>query len=321
MVSLADLPISRKTGGLNLLGWPGIVAMFAIILVAGLLSPSWLAAIGTVTIARALVVLGLLAMLRGGLISFGQGLYYCIGGYTVGALDMMGVSDFAVRIAAGAIAAMIVGTLVGFLVRRYRGIFFAMLSLALSMLLYGVLAKNYSLGSTDGFNISSTTFFTYAPSGPGLAFSLFCGAVLVATCAALLVNWYFDTIVGSLAPALRNNELRIEYLGHSAAALVHFEYAMAATLAGVGGAIVAMATGIDPDLAYWTTSGDFVFVTILGGHGHVLAAFLGAAVYEVIHTIALWTMPQAWRMIIGLALLVLILKMPGGLWTLLGRKP
>src|SRR5205085_3588861 len=141
---------------------------------AALVLPGWLISLATIAFANALVVLGLIVLWRAGLVSFGQALYYAIGAYCVALLSRYaGMSDaFLVLFAAGA-AAGLTAFLLGFLLARYREIFFAMLSLALSMILYGTLVKTESLGSTDGFNVPPPTFLGYAPHGRALGLSLF----------------------------------------------------------------------------------------------------------------------------------------------------
>src|SRR6476661_3937446 len=127
---------------------------FAIVAAAALALPSWLMSLATIALANALVVLGLVVLWRAGLVPFGQALFYATGAYAVALLSRYaGWRDVFLLIAAGAAAAGIVAFLVGFLLARYRDIFFAMLSLAMSMILYGVLVKTETLGSTDGFHV------------------------------------------------------------------------------------------------------------------------------------------------------------------------
>jgi len=298
-----------------------LVPIFAGLVVASFFAPAWLLSNGAVTLARALAVLGLILMLRAGLVSFGQGLYFCLGGYSVGMLDLVGVSDLVLRVLGAGALCFVVALPVGFLLRRYRGLFFAMLSLAFSMLLFGLLVRSQTFGSTDGFNVVPTTLFGASLAGQQLQRVIFIAAATTGLICCLLTSRYFDTVVGRIAPALKDNEVRIEYLGHSGLALIHFEYTIAAIMTGFGGAIVAMAIGhIDPEMAYWTTSGDIVFIAILGGHTHVLAAFLGSVVFELVHTVALWLTPGTWRLILGAVLLLLILKLPEGLWSLFRRR-
>ena len=136
--------------------------------------PSWLVSLATIAFANALVVLGLIILWRSGLIPFGQALFYCIGAYAVALLGRFTpVRDVFVVIAAAAVAAGIAAWLVGYLLARYREIYFSMLSLAVSMILYGVLVKTEALGSTDGFHVEAGTFFGQRPQGAALDLALF----------------------------------------------------------------------------------------------------------------------------------------------------
>ena len=124
-------------------------AVLAAVVVGGLALPQWALFILTVAFAVGLVVLGLMLLLRAGLVSFGQALFYCTGAYTAGGLGRaLGVSDIFVQMIAGAAAAALAAFVLGFLLARYRGIFFGLLSLALSMILYGLIVKSEALGST-----------------------------------------------------------------------------------------------------------------------------------------------------------------------------
>ena len=143
----------------------GALAFIAVGAVAPWLPP-WLVSLATIAFANALVVLGLIILWRTGLVPFGQALYYAIGAYAVALLGKYTpVRDVFVVVFAGAIAAGIVAYLIGFLLARYREIFFAMLSLAMSMILYGILVKTETLGSTDGFHVEAGTILGWKPQG------------------------------------------------------------------------------------------------------------------------------------------------------------
>ena len=291
------------------------------LLAGGPFLPQWAMFIMTVALARGLVVLGLLLLLRCGLVSFGQALFYCIGAYSAGALGrFLGVSDIFAEMLVGGAVAGFVAFVLGFLLARYRGIFFGLLSLALSMILYGLLVKTEALGSTDGFNILPSTLFGWKPGSGWVRYAVLVSAAAVAALAALLVHRYLQTPLGRLAPAIKDNEIRVEYMGASARRAVHVKYVIAAVLAGIGGALAATTVGhIDPEMAYWTTSGEFIFIAILDGTGNVLAPFAGALVYGAIHTMAYDLSPHTWQMSLGVALLVLIVFLPEGLLSLFRR--
>src|SRR4029078_6310542 len=119
-----------------------------------------------------------------------------------------GFTDAIALVLLGGIGAGLVAALVGFLLARYREIFFAMLSLALSMILYGVLVKTESLGSTDGFSVATPTFLGYAPHGQALGLSLYWLTLAVDAIAAVLVGSYFRSVTGALATPIRHNQIR-----------------------------------------------------------------------------------------------------------------
>jgi ABC-type branched-subunit amino acid transport system permease subunit len=295
--------------------------ILAAILGGGFLLPQWAMFILTIALANGLVALGLMMLLRAGLVSFGQALYYCLGAYAAGGLGrFLGVSDIFLMMLAGGVTAGTFAFVLGFLLARYRGIFFGLLSLALSMILYGLLVKNEALGSTDGFNILPSTLFGVRPDAGWVRYAVLASAAIVALTLAVLVHRYLSTPLGRLAPAIKDNEIRVEYMGASARRAVHVKYVIAAVLAGVGGALAATTVGhIDPQMAFWTTSGEFIFITILAGTGHVLAPFVGALIYAAIHTTAYDLSPHTWQMTLGLALLLIIIFLPEGLWSLFKR--
>lgn len=291
-------------------------ALMALLLIGPFL-PQWVLFLVTVSFGKGLVVLGLFLLMRTGLVSFGQGLYYCLGAYTAGSLGLsLGLTDALLLILCGSAVAGFVAFILGFLLANYRGIFFAMLSLAFSMILYGLLVKTALLGSTDGFNVAVPTLFGFAFSERWIRYVVYGLACVTVFLSALVMNHYLETPLGRLSPAIKDNELRVEYMGASVRRAIHIKYIIAAVLAGLGGALTAVTIGhIDPEMAYWTTSGEFVFIAILGGTGNVLAPFLGSLIFESIRSFAYEYSPNTWQMILGAALLLVIIFLPAGLWS------
>jgi branched-chain amino acid transport system permease protein len=273
-------------------------------------------------LAKGLVVLGLLLLMRSGLVSFGQGLYFGLGAYSAALLaNRAGIADAALMILVGPACAAAVAAVLGLLLARYRDIFFAMLSLAFSMILYGLLVKSAALGSTDGFNLHAKAFAGIALPAGGERRVFFLVSIVIVCFVAWALHRYLRSHWGRLSAAIRDNELRVEYLGASVVRVVYVNYVIAAALAGLGGAFAALAVGhVDPETTYWTTSGEFVFIAILGGTGSVLAPFLSAALFEALRTLANQYAPNVWQMTLGLAMLAIIMFLPGGLWTLVRRK-
>jgi ABC-type branched-subunit amino acid transport system permease subunit len=118
----------------------------------------WMRSIGLQSLSRGCVAIGLLILWRTGLVSFGHALFFGFGAYTVAMMQIIGVNDLFVLLICGTATAGLLAFVLGFLLRQYRAIFFALLNMAFSMILYGVLAKAEWLGSTDGFGISRSVF-------------------------------------------------------------------------------------------------------------------------------------------------------------------
>jgi len=299
-----------------------LALLLAAVLLLAPLAPRWTLFLLTVAIAKGMVALGLVLFLRCGLVSFGQALYYCVGAYAAGMLGRLyGVSDIFTLMAAGMACSALLAFVLGFLLARYRGIFFGLLSLALSMILYGLLVKTEALGSSDGFNVLPSTIFGWRPPDDWVRYAVLAAAALVAFVAALAVHRYLGTPLGRLAPAIKDNEIRVEYMGASARRAIHTKYVIAGALAGIGGALAATTVGhIDPEMGYWTTSGEFIFITILAGTGNVIAPFLGALLFESIRSVAFDVSPNTWQMVLGASLLAVIVFLPNGLWSLFRRR-
>lgn len=300
-----------------------LAPLTAVLLALGFVLPEWLLSLSTVAFAKGLVVLGLLVLWRAGLVSFGQALYFAGGAYAAGLLALnTGINEAVILVLAGALAGALLAYIAGLLLARYRAIFFAMLSLAFSMILYGVLVKNAELGSTDGIGLPPITFLGMDTAEAGRTLPTYLLVVVLAFLSAILVELYLRSLRGSLAEPIRDNEVRVEYLGLSVRGLIHTKLVIAGALAGLGGAVTAIAIGhIDPDAtAYWTVSGGFVFITILAGAGSVLAPFVGALVFELVRSYAVAYAPELWQLILGGALLLVIMFLPGGLWSLFTRK-
>lgn len=163
-----------------------VLAIAAVVLLAGLVAPQWAKFLLTIALAKGLVVLGLLPQMRTGLVSFGQALYYCLGAYAAGlAGKWAAVSDLMVMILIGGSVAGLLALLVGVLLSRYRSIFYGLLSLALSMILYGLLVKTEALGSTDGFNVAPYTLFGYRPEQDAVRYVMLSVVTIIAAISSL----------------------------------------------------------------------------------------------------------------------------------------
>ena len=300
----------------------GGLLITAALLAAGWFMPKWLTFLLTMAASHGLVSLGIVLLMRGGVVSFGQGLVFAVGGYSAAlAFTRLGITDAVGLTLIGGVVATLVAAPFAPLLSRYRGIFFAMLTLALSMVTYGVLVKTSALGGSDGFNMGRATLFGQTLSDARVGYVMFAVTITIAAVLALLARVYCDSTRGLVTQAVRENELRVEYLGGSVRQTVAINFVLAAFIGGCGGALTVMSLGhIDPNFSYWTTSGEFVFVAILGGSHSVLAVFVASTVLEVVRSFSSLYFPNTWQLALGVFLLLVIRFLPRGIGSLwIGR--
>jgi len=311
--SASALPAHGRTVALGVLA-------FAVLAVVGFFSPKWLTFLITMAAANGLVSLGIVCLMRGGVVPFGQGMVFAIGGYTAALMfNKLGFTDALGLPLAGGLVAVLIAAPFAPLLSRYRGIFFAMLTLALSMVTYGLLMKLDMLGGSDGFNVGRPTLLGQKLPDARVGYILYLVTLGVATVMGLLARVYFDSTRGLVTLAVRENELRVEYLGGSVRQAMAINFVLAAFCGGLGGALVVMSLGhIEPNFSFWTTSGEFVFVAILAGWQSVAAVFVASTVLEVVRSFSSAYFPNTWQLALGLFLLFVIRFLPkgiGSLWT------
>ncbi len=307
--------MAPRAGTIPLL-WLGALVLF---LAAPFVLSGWIVFLLTVAWAKALAVLGVVLLLRGGMLTFGHALYYAVGAYTVGlAVKYLGLREGLVLLGLALLTGAAASALLGLLVARYRRVYFALLNLAFSMVLYGVLLKFYSVtGGTDGLGVPVPPLAGPALPAESLRLALYDLTLVLVALLLYGAHRFSTSPVGYAFRAVRDNEVRVEYMGASVWRTIYSGYIVAGALASIAGALVAMSVGhITPDFAFWSQSGEFVFVAILGGTGSVVAPLVGSIAFEFVRNYAYELSPYTWQMTLGIVLLLIIFFLPAGLWSL-----
>ena len=289
----------------------------ALLILVPLIVPEWILFVMTKSLFMFICVSGVAFMLRGGLLTFGHALYYATGAYTVGFMvKWFGVHELAIVLPLGALMGFIMASLVGLIMARYREVFFAMLNLAFSMILFGALLKFYRVtGGTDGLATGTPTLLGIEIESDSLSFYYF--SLVIVAIVAYVIHRFMASPTGFYLRALHDNEIRIEYSGVSVRQVIYRTYILAGTLGGVSGVLAAFTIGhIVPEDAYWIQSGEFVFVALLGGFGGLAGPLMGSFAFEFMQTYASKYFPLAWQMMMGIVMLLIILFQPGGLWSI-----
>ena len=283
--------------------------------------PQWITFLLTLAWAKALAVLGIVLLLRGGLLTFGHALYYAVGAYTAGfAVKFLGVHEGLAALGLAVVTGAAASALLGLLLARYRGVHFGLLNLAFSMVLYAILLKFYEVtGGTDGMRLSTPLLAGVKPDAQHLRLTIYYVTVVLAALLLYVAYRFTTSPLGYTLRAVRDNEVRVEYMGASVRQAIYCSYIVAGVMASVGGVLAGFSVGhIVPELSFWTQSGEFVFVALLGGTGSVLAPVAGSIVFEFVRNYAFKYSPYTWQMTLGIVLLGIIFFLPGGLWSLKG---
>lgn len=308
--------MTRRTWALT----AGLVALA----VAPLVFSGWIVFLLTIALAKSLAVLGVVLLLRGGLVTFGHALYYAIGAYTAGfAVKFLSLREGLVLIVLALGAGLVVSALLGLLVARYRGVYFSLLNLAFSMVLYGVLLKFYGVtGGTDGLGLPTPTLAGSMADPRYLRQAIYYLTVVVVLLLLYGTDRLWASPLGAALRAVRDNEVRVEYMGASVWQVIYRAYVVAGLLASAAGVLVGIAVGhIVPEFAFWSQSGELVFAALLGGTGSVFAPVAGSIVFEFVRNYAYGWSPYTWQMTLGVVLLGIIFFLPGGLWSVMTLVP
>lgn len=268
-----------------------------------------------------------------GLLSFGHALFVAIGAYGAAVLtSKLGVKSFEVILIVSGLAAVVVAIPVALLAVRYVRIFFGILTLAFGMLFHSFLFKFYDLTGGD------TGIRVLRPSLLGTEFSeLDKTAFLIGPyyyyCLILLVVLGFvmwrivHSPFGLHLVAIRENPRKAEYLGVRVRLFRLAAFVISAFYCAIGGVILAINIGqADPELAYWTHSGELVFMTVLGGFANFFGPLVGAFTFIFLKS-ELMSVTQYWRFFLGATLALIVILFPRGvmgigqdLWSRLRRK-
>ena len=259
-----------------------------------------------------------------GLLSFGHAAYYGLGAYGTGiALAKLGVKSLWLALGMGFGLAGLGGLVIGSFCLRRRGIYFAMLTLAFSQLLYFIAfhAATWT-GGDDGLRGIPLHPLGIGPLTVSLDSSIafyYFVFVLVGVAVAGLQR-ILNSPFGAILQAIRENSDRAAACGYDISRIKLLSFVFSALFAGLAGALEALRLNVVPvESLYWTTSGQVVIMTLLGGAGTFFGPFVGALTYLVLEDrVAVFT--ESWPLVIGLVFMMFVLFLPKGIWgTLLSR--
>jgi branched-chain amino acid transport system permease protein len=313
MASAMPVPASTgRTLGRDLLG----LALIALVGLAGYwLFPDNLAFL-TRVISVALLVLSLdLIVGYCGIASLGQGALYGAGAYAAGIACVHGVTDPVLLILIGAAAGAVMGLLMGAIMLRAHGLPQLVLSIAIVQLLHEAANKASSItGGSDGLSGMSPAplFGLFEFDLWGRSAYLFGLGLLLIVFAVL--RFVTRSPFGMICRGLKEDPLRISALGIYAFPVLLKMFVISGTVAGMGGALAAIATQVvGLDSVSFEVSANALVMLVLGGIGHLYGALIGTVIFMALEHIVAAINPFHWMTLVGAVLIAIVLFAPRGL--------
>jgi branched-chain amino acid transport system permease protein len=313
-----DLFNNKRTG--NVVIWLLLLTM-----------PYWLGWIGGYTsLGSRVVVLALAAMslnfLLGytGVLSFGHAAYFGLGAYGAGMTLKYLLPSTPLGILVGVLVGTVAACVIGALIVKLRGVYFAMVTIAFGQVFYFVAFRwNSVTGGDDGLS-----GWKRAPIHLGrhaldivnddkalYYLVLACFAVAVAVMAALLRSPFGRTLL-----AIRENERRARFLGIPVERHIWLSWVISCMFVSLAGALYALLNNFaDPHDLHWSQSGDFVIMAVLGGMRSFWGPLIGAAIFVVLQDY-LSSLTENWQSFIGLFFVLVVLFFPRGVLGVIRRR-
>jgi branched-chain amino acid transport system permease protein len=303
--------------------WPWLAALVALLLVVPLGGSYW------TWVAANVLLLGMFAagfnLLFGytGLLSFGHAGFLAVGAY-VCAKVLLASPYLLAGMAAGVVAAVLAAVVVGYLSVRHTRIYFAMLTLAMGMMVYSVVVKWRGVtGGSDGLTGVPRGRLGVASFSVDLAsLESFYYLVVVVTVAALYLLWrVVRSPLGLTLKGIRDNETRVAFAGVPVRSYRLISFIISGGYAGLAGTLmVPLSSSANPELAHWTFSAEPVLATLLGGAGHFAGPLVGAALLFLLKEVIV-RYTEYWLLVLGIVVVVLVLGFRGGVVSAVAKLP
>jgi len=315
-----DILSDRKKLAWNALIWLLLLTM-----------PYWMPLTGGYTaLASRVVVLALAAMslnfLLGftGVLSFGHAAYFGLGAYGVGMTLKYLVPSTGLGILVGVLIGTLAAAVIGALIVKLRGVYFAMVTIAFGQVFYFIAFRwNTVTGGDDGLSgwqrqpidLGFTQIDILGNDKAFYYLVLFCFAISVAAMAAILQSPFGRTLV-----AIRENERRARFLGIPVERHIWLSFVISCLFVSLAGALYALMNNFtDPRALRWDQSGNFVIMAVLGGMRSFWGPLVGAAIFVVLQDY-ISSQTENWMSFIGLFFMLVVLFFPRGVLGMIKRK-
>jgi branched-chain amino acid transport system permease protein len=252
----------------------------------------------------------------GGMVSFGHAAYLGIGAYAVAIPAFYGIDSGFVQWPLAVGLSALIALLIGVVSLRTSGVYFIMITLAFTQMLYYLGISLNVWGADDGMRLARRSRFAgVVDLGNATVFYYVVLALLVAV--LFFGHRLIHARFGMVIRATRSNEPRMKAVGFATFRYKLAAFVLAGAVGGLAGALLTNQTEyLTPSYMHWTRSGEVMVMVILGGMGTLFGPVLGAFVFLLLEDVlAAWT--THWQAVLGPLLVLIVLYARRGLWGLL----
>jgi branched-chain amino acid transport system permease protein len=250
-----------------------------------------------------------------GIATLGHAALFGVAAYAAGIACVRGVSDPIALLGVGMVAGTLMGLISGALITRFHGLPQLVLSIAVGQLVVALANKlSWLTGGSDGLSgiEPSKLFGIYGFDMFSRTAYLFSLAVLVVVFVAL--SRFVRSPFGLMCRAIKDDPLRARMIGVSVYPRLVVMYGVAGAVAGIGGALNAISTGVvGLDGVGFERSAEALVMLALGGAGHLWGALVGAVMFQIFEHIVSAANPFHWMTLVGLLLILIVVFAPRGL--------
>lgn len=254
----------------------------------------------------------------GGMVSFGHAVYLGIGGYAVAILSFYGIDNgflqFAVAVAASASIALVIGAIC----LRTTGVYFIMITLAFTQMIFflGISIEEY--GGDDGLNTNRSEFIAAMDLNDDTVLYYFILAVMIFC--VYVTRRIVRSRFGMVVQGARSNEQRMQAIGFPTFRYKLTAFVIAGTMCGVAGALLANLTEfVTPEYMTWFRSGEIMVMVLMGGMGTLFGPLFGAAAFLLLEEV-LSSLTENWMIIFGPLLVILVLFARKGIYGMFAKR-
>ncbi len=254
----------------------------------------------------------------GGMISFGHAAYVGLGAYSIGIPAYYDAYGAFLQLGATILISALFALVTGFVCLRTRGVYFIMITLAFSQMMFFALVGIEEYGGDDGLVINARSEVG-GPVDLENNFQLYYLCLLFLIGALYLVHRLMKSRFGMVIRGAADNDARMQSMGFPTFRYRLLAYVIAGVMCGIAGWLLGNFTGfISPEMMDWTRSGELIFMVVLGGAGSLFGPVLGAVAFISIEE---WLsgFTVYWQLIFGLFLILVVIFGKGGLSGLLDR--